>query len=156
MRALRLIWVGRLKEPFFREACDHYLHKLGRSCPLKEVVVKDAPAKLPEPDRVAHEGREIVRRLEPKDIVICLDERGIRPTSRELAKLLGNWWESPGRTAALCIGGPFGLSAEVKARAEITLSLSPLTLPHDLARVVLLEQLYRAASILAGSPYHHD
>ncbi len=156
MRELRLLFVGRLKEPFFREACDHYLAKLTRSCPVREVMVKDGPSKLPVADRVAHEGRELLRRVEPKDFLVCLDERGIRPTSRELATHLQGWWESPGRAAVLCVGGPFGLAAEVKARANLTLSLSPLTLPHELARLVLLEQLYRAASILAGSPYHHD
>lgn len=156
MRELRLIFVGRLKEPFFREACAHYLTKLQRSCPVREVTVKDGPSKLPTAGRVAHEGKELLRALGPKDFLVCLDERGIRPTSRELAGLLQGWWESPGRTAALCVGGPFGLADEVKARADLTLSLSPLTLPHELARLVLLEQLYRAASILAGSPYHHD
>lgn len=156
MRELRLLFVGRLKEPFSRQGCAHYLHKLSRHCPVKEILIRDAEAGLPEADRVAQEGREILRRLDPKDLLVCLDERGERPTSRELAARLKDWWEMPGRAAALVIGGPFGLSAEVKARAGRTLSLSPLTLPHELARLVLLEQLYRAATILAGSPYHHD
>lgn len=155
MSAIRFLWVGRLKEPFAAQACEHYMKKLGRFHKFEETVVKDAPGKLPPAEKSANEGRAILERLGPKDLAVCLDEHGREPTSVELAALLTRWIEAPGVRPCFIIGGPFGLSDEVKAAAAHTLCLSRMTLPHELARILLLEQLYRAASINRGLPYHH-
>ena len=88
-------------------------------------------------------------------MLICLDEKGKEMTSVELSKHLLHWTEDPNLTPCFVTGGPFGLSEEVRKAARVKLSLSKMTLPHELARTMLLEQLYRAASILKGSPYHH-
>jgi 23S rRNA (pseudouridine1915-N3)-methyltransferase len=85
---------------------------------------------------------------------VALDERGEQPTSEQLAKLLRKWTMAHGEVAFL-IGDAYCLHAATKAKADTTLALSSLTLPHQLAHLLLIEQLYRAASILAGSPYHH-
>ncbi len=87
---------------------------------------------------------------------MILDEHGERLTSRKLAANLTKWTDMPGVEPTFVIGGPFGLSDEVKAAARHSVRLSDMTLPHELARLTLLEQLYRAACIQKGIPYHHD
>ena len=155
MSKIRFVWVGKLKEPFFKDACAHYTKKLGRFHKLDETILKDAPGKLPPEEKVLREGKSIIAKLRPSDLLICMDEKGKEMTSVELSKQLRRWTEDPNLTPCFVIGGPFGLSEEVKNAARVKLSLSKMTLPHELARTMLLEQLYRAASILRGSPYHH-
>ncbi|MEW5774687.1 MAG: 23S rRNA (pseudouridine(1915)-N(3))-methyltransferase RlmH [Thermodesulfobacteriota bacterium] len=155
MKKLRLLWVGRLKKPFWKAAAEHYLASLGRMHGLEEVLLKDAPGGLAPAEAAAWEGKRVLEKLGPGDYLVCLDERGRQATSVQLSELLRGWLEDPARTPCLVVGGAHGLSPEVLARANLTLSLGPMTLPHELARVVLLEQLYRAASILRGLPYHH-
>ncbi|WP_027720695.1 23S rRNA (pseudouridine(1915)-N(3))-methyltransferase RlmH [Maridesulfovibrio zosterae] len=155
MSKIRFVWVGKLKEPFFNEACAHYTKKLGRFYKLEETILKDAPGKLPPEEKVLREGKSIITKIKPSDMLICMDEKGAEMTSVELSKKLSQWTEDPNLTPCFVIGGPFGLSEEVKNVARVKLSLSKMTLPHELARTMLLEQLYRAGSILRGSPYHH-
>jgi 23S rRNA (pseudouridine1915-N3)-methyltransferase len=85
---------------------------------------------------------------------VLLDERGVTPTSEQLSKLLRKWTMAHGEVAFL-VGDAYGPHAPTKASADVSIALSALTLPHQLAHLLLIEQLYRAASILAGSPYHH-
>lgn len=153
---LSLVFVGRLKEKFFIRAYEHYRERLGRYYKLEEIIIRDAPAKLPPVEKSKKEGDEILKRLTRTHIPICLDEKGKSVTSRQLADRLRFLVEQPGRNPAFIIGGPFGLSGEVKAACESSIRLGRITLPHELARITLMEQLYRAASILRGSSYHHD
>ncbi len=102
------------------------------------------------------EGPALLARLEPADRVIACDERGRAWPSRDFAARLGAWRDRGVRRAAFLIGGADGLSAEVSARADETLAFGVQTWPHALVRVLLAEQLYRATTILAGSPYHRD
>lgn len=153
---MKFIWIGKLRERFARDGCEHYMGKLGRHFRLEELTLKDAPGKLPPEEKVRREGEAILAKLRPGDMPVILDERGREPTSRELAKHVRDWTETANQTPVFIIGGPFGLSQEVKKAARQTLSLSRMTLPHELARLMLLEQLYRAGEILRGSPYHHD
>ena len=154
MKTIRLLVVGAAKAPWFREAASHYLTALRRHVPVEEVVLRDGKASDRE-RRMAEEGRAILAKLGPRDLLVVLDENGRSLASRELASRLGQLLEDPGRRPCFVVGGAFGLSPEVLARADLTLALGPGTLPHELARVVLYEQLYRASSILAGTPYHH-
>jgi len=154
MKTIRLLVVGAAKAPWFREAASHYLTALRRHVPVEEVVLRDGKASDRE-RRMAGEGRTILAKLGPRDLLVVLDENGRSLTSRDLASRLGQLLEDPGRRPCFVVGGAFGLSPEVLARADLTLALGPGTLPHELARVVLYEQLYRASSILAGTPYHH-
>ncbi|MBU1247152.1 MAG: 23S rRNA (pseudouridine(1915)-N(3))-methyltransferase RlmH [Proteobacteria bacterium] len=153
---IRLLFVGKLKESFTRDGCEHYLGKLKRFFTVEQTLLKDAPAKLPAEEKKRAEGETILKALTPKDFVIALDEHGKECTSRQLAQQLTRWIEDPSRTPCFLIGGPFGLSEEAKNRADITIALGKPTWPHELCRVMLLEQLYRAASINKGLPYHHD
>lgn len=154
MKTIRLLVVGAAKAPWFREAASHYLTALRRHVPVEEVVLRDGKASDRE-RRMAEEGRAILAKLGPRDLLVVLDENGRSLASRELASRLGQLLKDPGRRPCFVVGGAFGLPPEVLARADLTLALGPGTLPHELARVVLYEQLYRASSILAGAPYHH-
>ncbi len=154
MKPLRLHVVGAAKAPFFRDAAAHYLTALRRYLPVEEIVVRDGKASDPTRRR-DEEGKALLAKLSPRDRVVVLDEHGISLPSRALAAKLSGLIEDPGRVPCFVVGGAHGLARAVLDRADLTLALGPGTLPHELARVVLYEQLYRAAAILAGSPYHH-
>ncbi|WP_018124652.1 23S rRNA (pseudouridine(1915)-N(3))-methyltransferase RlmH [Desulfovibrio oxyclinae] len=153
---INFIWVGKLKKKFYADGCAHYHKKLSRFYKLDERVVRDGPGKLPAPERNAKEGEGILAKAGKNDLLVVLDEHGEQTMSRGFAKLLTRWTDMPGVEPTFVIGGPFGLSDEVKAAARHTMRLSDMTLPHELARLMLMEQLYRAACIQKGIPYHHD
>lgn len=155
MRKVRLFFVGAAKRPFFKAAEDEYLQGLARYVDVERVIVKDCREGAPA-HRVKMECASLDARLDKKFRVIGLDERGKTMDSRAFAALFGQWTEDAGRDLAFVVGGPFGLTSELRARCDGLLALGPMTMPHELARVVLLEQLYRAANILKGTPYHHD
>jgi len=156
MSSIGFIWVGKLKERFSQDGCDHYWKKLSRFFKIEECVVKDAPGKLPPADKNRKEGEGILSKVKQGDVLIIMDEHGERLTSRRLSELVRQWTEAPNQRPVFVIGGPFGLSDDVKAAARHTIRLSDMTLPHELARLLLLEQLYRAGTILKNMPYHHD
>jgi 23S rRNA (pseudouridine1915-N3)-methyltransferase len=156
MSKIGFIWVGKLKEPFSKDGCTHYWKKLSRFFKLDESLVKDAPGKLPAADKVKQEGERILSKVKPGDVLIIMDEHGENLTSRKLAKQVQKWTDAPNQRPVFVIGGPFGLSDDVKKAARVKIRLSDMTLPHELARLLLLEQLYRAGTILKNMPYHHD
>jgi 23S rRNA (pseudouridine1915-N3)-methyltransferase len=128
--------VGRLKPPFEDDA-SHYLKLLRRHARVEMVEVR--------------EEEDVARRLPERAYTVLLDRLGVARSSEQLAAWLEQRRQA-GRDVAFAVGGPFGLEL---ADADERLSFGPLTLPHQLARVVLLEQLFRAHKILAGEPYHH-
>jgi 23S rRNA (pseudouridine1915-N3)-methyltransferase len=137
---IRVFAVGRLRAEWARIACDDYLRRTARFARVEVVEVADAG-----PER---EGRTILGAIGRDHLVTC-DPRGEQVRSEDLAALLGRHG-----SIALTIGGPDGLSADLRARADASIAFGRITLPHELARVVLLEQVYRALSIRAGHPYH--
>ncbi|MBD5646876.1 MAG: 23S rRNA (pseudouridine(1915)-N(3))-methyltransferase RlmH [Desulfovibrio sp.] len=151
---VRLLCVGRLKTPFWRDAAAHYAHRLGRWRRVELVEVRDGDAALAPAARSAQEGERLLAALGSTAGAIALDEGGEALDSPGLAALLRRLDEQALRPAFV-IGGPFGLSPEVLAASSRRLSLSAMTWPHELARVLLLEQLYRAECILRKVPYHH-
>lgn len=156
LKPLRLVTVGRPRAGFWRDAAAHYLERLARWRAVTESVVRDADPALPPERKVQEEGRNILRILTPADIVICLDERGSSRTSRDFARWLDELSADATRRPCFVVGGPFGLDETVRARARHLVAFGPQTLPHELARVLLLEQLYRAESLLRNTPYHHE
>lgn len=156
LKPLRIVAVGRLKTPFWKEAAGYYTGRLLRWRALSETIVRDGDAALPIVDRNAVEGKGILTALTPQDIPVCLDEHGKQFTSRDFSLFLEKISENASLRPCFIIGGPFGFDPAVKAVARHTIALGPLTLPHELARVLLLEQLYRAEAILRNVPYHHD
>ncbi|SHN65602.1 23S rRNA (pseudouridine(1915)-N(3))-methyltransferase RlmH [Desulfovibrio litoralis] len=155
MKKIRLIAIGKLKTPFFKEAAKHYLWRIQHHLSFEEVNPKDADPKLPVAEAIKQEGQNILACLKSSDIVICLDEKGKEFTSEAFANFLEQISENQSFCPTFIIGGAFGLSEAVKKQAKYTISLSKMTLPHELARVFFLEQLYRADAILRKSPYHH-
>ena len=153
---LYLMAIGDKLPAWAETACAEYVRRMPREARVEIVAVK--PEKRTGQSAEQVRAAEAVRLLErcPKGaLLVALDEGGRQVSTRGLAELLAAW-QTAGRDVALLIGGADGLSAEVLARADLRLALSRLTLPHALARVVLTEQLYRAASLLAGHPYHRD
>jgi len=147
--------VGKLKTPFWKDAAAHYLTRIKRWRHLEYTETRDGDAALPPDQRNALEGRRIIEALAPQDVALVLDERGEKLTSPQLAALLRQLdQDARGRTCFI-VGGAWGLDDSVRQRAFKVLSLSDMTLPHELARVVLLEQIYRAECILRKVPYHH-
>jgi 23S rRNA (pseudouridine1915-N3)-methyltransferase len=155
---VKIIAVGKLREAWQRGACDEYLKRLRRYAPTEVVEVKD----LPEPDRPnaaleqkvrLQEGREILKCVRERDFVVALYIHANAPDSLRFADMFARWAEH-GKSPVFVIGGSLGLSDEVLGRADACVSLSNLTFPHALARVVLLEQIYRAARINANERYH--
>lgn len=152
---IRLLVIGTRPEDWVRDAVSLYLARLPAH--LKPELV-EIPLSLrssggdPAVAR-AKEGQRILQRIKPGDFVVALDERGRGWSSVELARELARW-QSHQPSVALVIGGPEGLADEVTARANQAWSLSALTFPHGLARVIVIEQLYRAWTILQGHPYH--
>ncbi len=156
MNRLKLVFVGEAKAPWAAQASRHYLEALSRHVRVEQVLARDARDQKDPQARCRKEGQAMLEALAPRDLVIGLDEGGRAHGSQGLAKALRGWLDDPGRVPCLVVGGPFGFSPQMRERFDQTMSLGPYTLPHDLARVVLLEQLYRAATILAGHPYHHE
>jgi len=155
MKSVLCLAVGRLKAPYWFHAAGHYAKLLGRFVRLESISVKDAPGHLPPEQRSEVEGRNLMAKMGPKDLILGLDAQGLRHTSEEFAAALKTWLEEPVYRPCFVLGGAFGLSQEVLRRCDRLISLGPMTLPHELARVVLFEQLFRAMSILRGTGYHH-
>lgn len=149
--------VGKLPEAWQREACSSYAERLGTLLPLQ---IQECPeghggSAKPDPERAkAAEAESLLRSLPADTALIALDERGKTFSSEAFAAALEEWSEHGQHPLAFCIGGSWGLDAAVRAQARATAAFGPMTLPHGLARVVLLEQLYRAAMIRAGRAYH--
>lgn len=151
-----VVAVGKLKERFWAEACAEYLKRLQPYAKASVVEVADVdPARAGgEAQAVEREGAAILRVLPDRAHVIALAIDGKQRTSEELSRRIDKLGLAGKSELAFIIGGSCGISAEVMARADETLSFGPITLPHNLARVVLLEQLYRACKISHGEPYH--
>ena len=147
-----LIAVGKLR-PYYREACDDYLRRLSRYGTVAEREIKESGGAGTPEQRVKEESKRIAAALPQRGTIIVLDRTGTGWSSEILARHLERW-----RVAALpvvlVVGGAFGVDQELLRRAGSRWSLGPLTLPHELARVIVLEQWYRAWTILRGEPYH--
>ena len=150
--------MGRLKERYWRDAADEYEKRLSRFGRFEEIELSD----LPEPANSSpaieaqiceREGRAILQKVREGDIVIALCIGGKQLDSVQLSQALTRCGDT-GRRVVFIIGGSLGLSPQVIARADFKLSFSPMTFPHQLARVMLLEQTYRAMKIAAGERYH--
>lgn len=145
----RFIWIGKTKNTQWRELQNEYFARVSRFVRAELVELRES-----RPTGIVHvEGESILAKIENKDLVVVLDIGGRPFSSHELANELSNWQNRSIPVVSFVIGGVNGLSAEVAQRADLRLSLSFLTFTHEMTRVILLEQLYRAYSILNGFPY---
>jgi len=152
---VRVIAVGTRMPAWVRDAYDDYLTRLRRGLAVTLTQIEPGERRRGVRQAIALEGERLLQALRPTDHLIALDERGTQFSTRELAEWLKGRLRA-GDDLAFAIGGPDGLTREVLARSQLRLSLSRLTLPHALVRVLLAEQLYRAHCILVNHPYHRD
>ena len=159
MLSVYLICVGKLKEKFYKDACAEYVKRLSPYCKL--TVVEIPEAKLPKDptlgeiaNALTKEGEAIRAKIPPSSRVTALCIEGRMRSSEEMAHIIPAAGIGQDKHLVFLIGGSHGLHPSVKAEADIQLSMSPMTFPHHLARVMLLEQLYRAFKINEGSNYH--
>jgi 23S rRNA (pseudouridine1915-N3)-methyltransferase len=148
-----LFAVGRLRSAPLRDVCADYLERLKRYGPAEVLEVKAAESGSID-QRMAQEGERLLSALQPNDQVLVLDERGKQFSSEEWSQTLKGHELRSVRRMVLILGGAYGISAEVKRKGTLV-ALSKMTLPHELCRAVILEQLYRARTIQRGEPYHH-
>lgn len=154
MYRIKIISVGKIKKKYWVEAIAHYAKMLTPLLRIDAVSVKDCPHAEGE-ERKRLESARILEKVGPKDILVALHETGLLKDSREFAACVRPLFENPQGECCFAIGGALGLSPELLGRAHALLSLSPMTMPHELAQVVLYEQLFRAMTILQNRTYHY-
>jgi 23S rRNA (pseudouridine1915-N3)-methyltransferase len=150
---LVVIAVGRTREAPLKALWRQFANRL---TPPPTLVEVEERRPLPTDERRRREGRLVLDAVPAGARLMVLDERGLVLDSRGFAQRLGTWAEQGVPVAAFALGGADGHDEAVRARADLTLAFGAMTWPHQLARVMLAEQLYRAGSILAGHPYHRD
>ena len=154
-----IICVGKVKEAFFRDAVAEYAKRLTRYAKLQILEAEDEPtpegaSRALEEQILQKEGRRILKYISPGAYVIALAIEGKQPDSVELSQKIKDLGVSGTGHIQFVIGGSLGLSPEVLAAADMKLSFSKMTFPHQLMRVILLEQIYRAYRIMNNEPYH--
>ena len=152
-----LLTVGKTTAKNIVSGIEMYTERIRHYVPFELVSIPDlkSTAALSADQQKVREGQGIIAALNPGDRVVLLDERGEMLTSRKFAQRIQQRM-SAGVKRLVFVGGPYGFSEEVYARADARLSLSAMTFPHDLVRLLFIEQLYRAMTILKGEKYHHD
>ena len=154
-----IIAVGKIKESYLTEGIKEYQKRLSPYCNLRiiEVSEEKAPENLSDKEKqqvLEREGNSILKKINPSSFVIPLCVEGKSLTSEEMAKTLSDLMVNGKSHITFIIGGSLGLSDEVKARGDLSLSFSRFTFPHQLMRLILLEQIYRWFKIIRGEPYH--
>ena len=150
---IRILAVGKKHEAWVTEGIERYQKRLKRPFVVEWVLLPHSARQ--EVDARRDESERILSRLPPDDFVVLLDERGKAIDSPTLSTLLLDQLESS-RLVTIIIGGAYGVDDSIHARANFVWSLSPLVFPHQLVRLMLVEQLYRAQEIAGGGPYHHQ
>jgi 23S rRNA (pseudouridine1915-N3)-methyltransferase len=145
---VKIAWIGKTKEAAIQALTDEYLKRISRYAQVERVSLRDEAALLELC------GRSERAKGAAKSTLVLMDSRGKEFSSEQFAKFLGDYQDRNPLPLVFAIGGADGFSAEVKSAAQQTISLGKMTLAHELARVVLLEQVYRAFTILKGHPYH--
>jgi 23S rRNA (pseudouridine1915-N3)-methyltransferase len=148
---LRVLWIGKTRDAHLNSLINDYTARIRRFLPMDVVETKEVRAD--ESKRVRAEGEKLLSTLDSTDRVVLLDPAGKTWTSPQFAEFVGKHMREDARRLTFVIGGFSGVSEDVTRRAEVRWSLTPLTFTHDLCRVLVLEQLYRALTIIHGHPY---
>lgn len=154
---IELLTIGKTKTRYVSEGIEEYLKRLKHYIPYDIVCLPDVKnaGKMPKEEQKEAEGQLLLKRLSPSDYVVLLDERGRQFTSPGFADSLQAMMASGRKKLVMIIGGPYGFSKPVYDRANELLSLSKMTFNHEMVRLFITEQIYRAMTILRGEPYHH-
>ena len=159
MYKITVLCVGGLKEAYWRDACAEYQKRLRPFCrffvtEVPEERIPDKPSAAQIKAVVDAEGERLLAKLEPMSLPVALCIEGKERSSEQLAAMIEQYAVGGEGDITFLIGGSWGLSDAVKSKARVRLSMSPMTFPHQLARVMLCEQIYRAMQILSGGQYH--
>lgn len=156
MKTLLLV-IGKTDEDYLVTGIKKYAGRLGHYVPFEMKEIPDIRNRktLSEEQQKKAESFLLLQQLQPSDQVVLLDERGKQNTSVEFSESIDKWMASGAKRLVFVIGGPYGFASEVYDRADAQLSLSSMTFSHQMVRLIFLEQLYRAFTILKGEPYHH-
>ena len=159
MLSIKIIATGDLKESYLRDAIKEYQKRLGAWCKIEEIILKeeklpDNPTKAQIDKSLELEEKKILEKISPKSYVIAMCVEGKQLSSEELAEKISNVTLSGKSELVFIIGSSFGLSNGIKNIADYKLSISKLTFPHQLLRVILHETIYRSLSIINGTKYH--
>ena len=158
MQKINIICIGRIKEKYFADAISEYSKRLSAFCKFSIAELPEEKLRGDNAGEIAAvltaEGRRIMQKISPSDYVIAMCIEGKQLSSEELSQTLDSAALRGKSTVVFVIGGSYGLSGEVKSRADLRLSMSRMTFPHTLARVILTEQIYRAFEISSGGKYH--
>jgi len=149
---LRFVWIGKTDDAEYARGVARYRSRLEPWARVEERVVRAERER--GDDAATREGKRVLAEISERDRVVVLDEKGKMRSTADFAKFLGRHRDEDARPLVFVVGGASGLSAEVVARADEKLSLSPMTFPHQVARLLLVEQVYRALSVWAGLRYH--
>jgi 23S rRNA (pseudouridine1915-N3)-methyltransferase len=152
---LLLLFVGKTTEPYLREGIDIYKKRLPNYISVSTIEVPVSTSKEKNKS-LTEESKNIQSKLLPGDFLVILDENGTQLGSRQLATLLQKWMIQSIQRVVFIVGGPYGISEALKKQAKYSLSLSKFTFTHQMVRLILVEQLYRAMTIIKNEGYHHD
>lgn len=155
---IQLLCMGPTREKAVADSIRKYVSRIPHYMPFEMVCLPDVKVSLKtsQMQQKELEGRKFLENIVPADFVVLLDERGKEYTSRDFADFIGRKSVELPRNLIFIIGGPYGFSQQMYERANARISLSKMTFPHELVRLFIVEQLYRAQTILRGEPYHHD
>lgn len=149
-----VISVGKTKNDYIKTGAAEYIRRIKRYSAIETVETKEEPAASLSRS-LEQEAKNILRNIKEGDFVIALADKGNHYTSKKLADFLNTLSSKGKRRLCFIVGGAYGLHQSIMEGADLTLSLSPMTFPHELARLVLLEQIYRVFTILRNEPYSH-
>ena len=155
---IKIAWIGKTKEPALQALTEEYLKRISRYAPVEGIAVRDETALLDfcgrAPSLKASPTKHKKTAGSAKSTLVLMDSRGKEFSSEQFAEFLGDYQDRNPLPLVFAVGAADGFSEETRAAAQLTISLGKMTLAHELARVVLLEQVYRAFTILKGHPYH--
>ena len=153
---IELFYTGKTTEPFLKEGIDEYLKRLKHYVPVTEVIIEPSRFSKPDFKKAAEEESErMLKKIKPTDFVVLLDERGKSLGSEELSAVLQKHQSAGLGKMIFITGGAYGLGQAIKQRANLVLSFSKFTFTHQMIRLLLVEQIYRAMTILKNEKYHH-
>ena len=153
-----LIQAGKTADKNISEIADFYLSRISKYNSIETITLPNLKntKNMPIDEQKLKEGKQMLQAINNDDYVVIMDERGKEMRTIELAEWMRNMFMCSAKRLVFVIGGPWGFSDDVYKRADYSMSLSKLTFPHQLVRLIFLEQLYRTFTILKGEPYHHE
>lgn len=158
MLEVKLFLIGKTSYEFLKDGEQEYSKRLMHYCNFERVDFVDIKngKSLNREELKKRESQQFLKKLESTDFVVLLDEHGKTKSSIEFANWISSRFEFPNQTVVFVVGGAFGFDKELYERAQLQFSLSKMTFSHQMVRMLFLEQLYRAFTILKGEPYHHE